>query len=127
MTTTATDGVINAGARGMAALFDGGSLKVYTAGQGVLLLTYTLNTPAFALGVTAGREETAGVIATPNAVADGNAADYVLENVGATQTIVGTGEVTLVGGGGTLELNAVSLAVTTGQAIELANFFIEVS
>lgn len=126
MTITFDNSVLNAAASGAATIFNSGSVEIFTTGFGTLLVTYTLEAVAFTLSATPGRYEIPSIIAA-SAVAAGDAADYRIKDSGGTPRITAIGEVSLVGGGGSLELNAGSLTLTNGQSVDMASLFITVS
>ena len=83
----------------------------------LLLLEYTLPTPA--LTQTNGVATFQGVPYTDDTLADGTAADYTIETSGGTVHITGTNEIsTVTAGTGSLQINATSTALTTGQTVE---------
>ena len=101
-------------------LFDGGKIKVYTASQATLLLEYTLPTPA--LTQTNGVATFQGTPYTDDSLADGTAADYTIEDSTGTIHYTGANEIsTVTDGTGSLQINATTTALTTGQTVEAPN------
>lgn len=109
---------------GGANLMNGGKLEVYTTGQGVLVVEYTLAATAFAIGGTPGQADLQGGPFTDDALADATMADYVFKDSSNNIHITGTNEVTLTGGGGSLIFSGGSLTVTTGQTITFNSYSI---
>jgi hypothetical protein len=119
----------NAACNAVVDLFDGGAgageIEVYSGAQpasandaasGDLLVTFTLDDPAFGNAV-AGVATLAGVPITATAVDDGTAGWFRgLDSNGAT---VMDGSVTATGGGGQLELNTTS--INTGVDVEITS------
>ncbi|MEM9264517.1 MAG: hypothetical protein AAGA46_03240 [Cyanobacteria bacterium P01_F01_bin.13] len=103
-------------------LLDGGTLKLYTSGLGTMLYEYTLPSPAFVVGGTAGQAELQGGSISDNALAGGALADYTFEDSSSNVHVTGTGEISLAGGGGSLEVSLASLTVTSGQTLDVTGF-----
>ena len=102
-------------------LFDGGALKIYTTGLATLLLEYSLATPAFTL-TSPGQAVLQGLPLTDDVLADGDAVDYTFEDSGSSVHITGTAEISTVSAGtGSLQINAASVSLTTGQTIEITS------
>lgn len=91
-----------------------GKVKIYTAGKALLLVTITLNDPAFGAAVD-GVSSISLVPSTPTGTAGntGNAAVAVFTDSDNITAFEGT--ITVTGGGGAIEI--ASLVITSGQIV----------
>ena len=95
---------------GWAEAASGGSLKVYTANHATLLATFTLDAPAYGAPVN-GVLSMAGTSKTATPVANGVAAIY--DECTSAGVVLGTGDVTITGGGGSMVINNLILVTTS--------------
>lgn len=89
---------------------------VFKTSGGDVLSTHDLSDPAFA--AAASGAAVANAIANATASASGTVAKFELQDKDETKIVEGT--VTAVGGGGDLEAAGTSLAITSGDTVEVS-------
>lgn len=93
-----------------------GTLELQTS-LSVVLAIHDFSVPAF--GVSASGSATANAISSTTAIATGSATKFVCKDKDGT--LVCTGAITAVGGGGDIEASGVSISITSGDTINITS------